>query len=430
MIVEIVDAMMGVGKTNGMCKWMEENRDKYRFFYISPLLDEVKDGGRIQQACPLTRFVAPETIEDDKHREDKYGILHKKKGDHLLELLQKGANITCTHNLYLAMTDEHFKEMEKHDYVLIIDEELGMINDYNNYSTPDVTSLIKLGCLEVQESDGMLVWKNDNVEEFNEIGHQYYYFKKHVDNNMIYVSKRDSDIFVSQLPVKLLTVAKRAIILTYMFDGNLLSCFLKLKGIEWKPFTEIETKKVCKKEIASLINLYTPTNKKWSKELNLSVSGYNRMSSDDIKHLTNYIGAICREWGANDYNTMFTFPKIRSNFNEKININKIKPKGFIDSTKKSLLHPENTCWIASITRATNKYRHKTCVIHAYDRYPNQKVASYLQDFGCPVNKDVFALSEMLQFIWRSAIRDGKPIDLAVLSGRMKSLLLNWLNEDE
>ena len=48
--------------------------------------------------------------------------------------------------------------------------------------------------------------------------------------------------------------------------------------------------------------------------------------------------------------------------------------------------------------------------------------------GVSVDEDGFALSEMIQFIWRSAIRDGKEITLYVPSSRMRNLLLDWLEE--
>ncbi|HCH9129629.1 TPA: hypothetical protein PNT39_004548 [Salmonella enterica] len=427
-IVEIVDAMMGSHKTSKICKWMEENNHIYKFFYISPLLEEVKDGGRIQQACPLTRFVAPETKRDD---EDNH---HDTKGSHLLELLRIGANITCTHNLYLNMTDEHFSEMEKHNYVLVVDEEIAMIDDYHAYSAPDVTSLIELGVISVQENDGMLIWRGKDIDSnldkaFDDFRHKYSKFKRHVQNKMLYVSKRKDDMFVTQLPVKLITSSKRAIILTYMFEGNILSSFLKLKGIPYKTFDEITPIIPSKKDIAKLINLYSPTNQKWKKDLKLSVSAYSKMSTQDIKHIEGYILSIARSWRASSYDLLYTFPKNRSNLDVKSKAAKIKPSGLVDTELKIQKCPENVCWLASNTRATNAYRHKTCVIHAYDRYPNQSVASYLQDYGYPINADVFALSEMLQFIWRSAIRDGKPINLAILSKRMKDLFLGWLQEE-
>ena len=49
--------------------------------------------------------------------------------------------------------------------------------------------------------------------------------------------------------------------------------------------------------------------------------------------------------------------------------------------------------------------------------------------GFPVNEDVFALSEMVQWIWRSAIREGNPINIYVPSARMRDLLTRWMNDE-
>ena len=46
--------------------------------------------------------------------------------------------------------------------------------------------------------------------------------------------------------------------------------------------------------------------------------------------------------------------------------------------------------------------------------------------GIAVDGDGYALSEMLQFIWRSAIRDGKEIWVYIPSIRMRSLLKEWI----
>ena len=46
-----------------------------------------------------------------------------------------------------------------------------------------------------------------------------------------------------------------------------------------------------------------------------------------------------------------------------------------------------------------------------------------------INEDGFALSEMLQFIWRSAIRDGKEIWIYIPSIRMRKLLKTWIDEN-
>lgn len=46
-----------------------------------------------------------------------------------------------------------------------------------------------------------------------------------------------------------------------------------------------------------------------------------------------------------------------------------------------------------------------------------------------MNEDVFALSEMVQWIWRSAIREGNPINIYVPSARMRDLLTRWMNDE-
>ena len=43
-----------------------------------------------------------------------------------------------------------------------------------------------------------------------------------------------------------------------------------------------------------------------------------------------------------------------------------------------------------------------------------------------ISENGYALSEMLQFIWRSAIRDGKEIWVYIPSIRMRNLLKQWI----
>ncbi|MNR36774.1 hypothetical protein D3C85_1547400 [compost metagenome] len=46
-----------------------------------------------------------------------------------------------------------------------------------------------------------------------------------------------------------------------------------------------------------------------------------------------------------------------------------------------------------------------------------------------MDQTLYALSEMVQFIWRSRIRDGKEINLYIPSKRMRELLKEWLNDE-
>lgn len=71
------------------------------------------------------------------------------------------------------------------------------------------------------------------------------------------------------------------------------------------------------------------------------------------------------------------------------------------------------------------------MIHAYNRYPNKNVKLYMQGYGVYIDDEQFALAEMVQWVWRSRIRNGEPIKLCIASERMEKLFKEWLYlEDE
>ena len=81
-------------------------------------------------------------------------------------------------------------------------------------------------------------------------------------------------------------------------------------------------------------------------------------------------------------------------------------------------------------RASNDYKDRTVLAYLCNRYINPVTSNFFTFNNIPINQDMFALSEMLQWIWRSAIRDGKPIKIYIPSKRMRNLLINWLNTGE
>lgn len=64
---------------------------------------------------------------------------------------------------------------------------------------------------------------------------------------------------------------------------------------------------------------------------------------------------------------------------------------------------------------------------------NRFVVPYQKHFfamrNIKLDEDGYALSEMLQFIWRSAIRNGEPIEIYIPSKRMRELLIKYLNNE-
>lgn len=80
-------------------------------------------------------------------------------------------------------------------------------------------------------------------------------------------------------------------------------------------------------------------------------------------------------------------------------------------------------------RATNEYRDRTSVAYPVNRYLNPFVKNFFTTNHISVDENGYALSEMLQFIWRSAIRDGKEIWVYIPSIRMRNLLKQWIKQN-
>ena len=81
------------------------------------------------------------------------------------------------------------------------------------------------------------------------------------------------------------------------------------------------------------------------------------------------------------------------------------------------------------TRATNEYKNCFNLAYCCNRYISPDYINYFQTHNVNVDENLFALSELLQWIWRSAIREGKSINLYIPSSRMRNLLTNWLNNE-
>lgn len=402
--VEIVDSCMGTSKTTYILRWIDSQPNN-KFIFVSPLLSEVEEGGRIHKDLSNVVFEVPSNEDSTK-------------SESFLTLLRQGCNVACTHSLYLCMTDKHLKEISEQGYIVIIDEEIDVIGGFDKYSENDLEWLLDRKDISIDDKDGMVSWvgNRDKIQS----DHKYYDFLQYCDSKSLYSTRRSSTMMVTQLPIRLFEVAERVIILTYMFSGNVLDCFLRLKGFSVKEFKEISCDTIDKERLRSLITLVPPSKKLM--DYSMSATWWAEASGEQIKHVKNYIETTAKKYGMLADDVLWTLPKSRAvkmGNNGKIIV---KPKGY---TKDSNREP---CYLASNTRATNIYAHKRAMIHCYSRYPIQSVRSYLQDYGCPVEAGVFALSELLQWLWRGCIRKGEPMLVAIGSKRMHKLFLDWLNE--
>ena len=84
-------------------------------------------------------------------------------------------------------------------------------------------------------------------------------------------------------------------------------------------------------------------------------------------------------------------------------------------------------FLVMTARATNNYADRTVCAYMVNRFENPVLYNYFTRKGLSVSNELFALSELIQWLFRSAIRRNKPIKLYIPSKRMRSLLTSWLN---
>ncbi len=87
-------------------------------------------------------------------------------------------------------------------------------------------------------------------------------------------------------------------------------------------------------------------------------------------------------------------------------------------------------WIAHNARATNQYRDRSNLAYLVNRFPRTPIKRYFQTRGITINEDRYALGEIVQWIWRSQVREGKPVNLYVPSSRMRGLIESWMADAE
>lgn len=95
-----------------------------------------------------------------------------------------------------------------------------------------------------------------------------------------------------------------------------------------------------------------------------------------------------------------------------------------------LTEEDFSTFVSCNMRATNRYAERHLCLYMVNRFLQPQVADFYKKRGFPIDEDIFALSEMIQWIWRSAIRKGEPITVYIPARRMRELFLDWLGVDE
>jgi len=409
--IEVLDAIMGSGKSTSMLKWVDEQPNGC-FLYVTPLLTESEV--RVVEACTINKFTAPSVNEKVET-----------KSSVLLDMLKAGVNISITQSLYSMLTKEHLSLIELNEYTIILDEEVSFIYPIgNDYSHNDFKYLKGTNRISVDDS-GRVVWLDTEILDNT----KYSKLCNMCNLGMVYEAKRDGGWFVMQMPIDLLRCAKRVILMTYLFEGSVLDSFLKLKGFDVLPFTEVKVRDISKESIRRLIEFVGDRQVEyWSAESFSSHWYTNKANQKMLTKLAKDIRAIANSEKAKSGEVLWCVPSVYAK-PKKIENKRVAPISYGVGSGAMVGDLIQGNFLQCSSRATNGYRDRWLMIHCFNRFPNRAVAVYLEDYGFPVDDERFALAEFLQWLWRSRIRNGEPIKVCILPKRMRKLFQDWLAED-
>ena len=401
--VKVVDEIMGAGKSSAAINYINSLDDDVKVIYVTPYLDEVE---RIKESCKKRNFKSPSWKKGRKIND-------------LKDLIRSGENVVTTHALFHHFDDEVIEICWVQNYILFLDEVTEVIEPHEGLRSKNDLDLFLNNYGDVDPT-GIVKWKK-GVEY---TGNKFAAEKRHCKNGSL--AYYGGGIMMWLFPIKVFNAFREIYILTYMFDCQLQAYYYKYLGVPYRHiyikgddytnvmFTEDESeRRVIRQDYSSLITIIgdNKLNRIGDKETALSKSWYERNKNtgglDILRgNLTNYFINLTGK-GIN-HNLWTTFADYRPY---------LKGKGYTKGFE------------ALNARATNKWRECDCVAYTVNRYLNPLISQFFKLAGVEIDQDKLALSEMVQFLWRSAIRDGKPITIYIPSSRMRRLLKEWIEEN-
>ena len=405
-VIKIVDDIMGSGKSTWAINHINQNPDK-KFLCIVPLLSECE------------RF--KEKTDIDIIDPEKWGS----KWKNFRWLVENDKNIVTTHSLIKMMDLDMLELLKSKNYVLMIDECLDVLDTYK-ISKDDLKIIFNEKLVSLDE-DGFLVW-NEERKPYKGV---YGDIKRLCSfKSLMGFKKENSDelarIIMWNFPVDFFKCFDESYIFTYLWEGSIQKSYFDIHGIKYEKYMldydrqliphckEIEYEK--RKNIVDLINIYdgkfNKIGMKIGKSNPLSKSWYedkrkkNRSIFSQLKKNTeNYFRTVTKTKSIDNMYTVF-----------KPYCKYVKGEGYTKG------------FVSCNARGTNEFKNKKSLANLINFFMSPDIKQIVEHYHIEFDDNLFSLSALLQWIWRSQIRDGKSIDLYIPSERMRELLKIWINE--
>lgn len=406
-MIYVIDSIMGSGKTSWSIDFINKLPDDKRIMYITPFLSEID---RIITHTNKN-ILQPIQMGDGK-RQDLY------------EKISNNKNLASTHALFKTFDDDLIYNIEgsKYNYTLILDEVVDAVVPIIEYSSTDIDILLKSNMISIDKHNKVhWIGKEDGKSKYDTL-------KEMALNELLYCV--NDKAFVWQYPPYLFTLYEDVYIMTYLFDCSILKYYFDLNSIEY-------TKKSIKliNGQYTLVDYYQPDTEYFRNLINIYFGklNINYLDKDTLNDSRKLNAALSKTWYTRKKNEK-SIKQIKNNVhNYYFHINDSYPaserlwscfnddideiRGKVASLKTFL--PFNS-------KAINERSNTSCLAYAVNVFPHQTTSQYFKSNGIKMNADDYALSFLLQWIWRSRIRNGEPINLYLPSSRMRKILLKWL----
>lgn len=411
---------MGSGKSSWAIQEMNTHKDR-NYLYIAPLLTEVD---RIKEN---TEFAFYDPKQQGEGKLDSFN-----------KLLSYGKNIVSTHSLFKRINDETKKLLIDGKYTLILDEVLDVVAQYKDLTSGDIEFLQKENIITIDKKTGNIIW--DESKE----GYKDYKYEEAMllskNKCLMYIN----EVALWQFPKEVFSMFDEIYVLTYLFRGSVMKSYFDYHEIQYS-FKQVENEKgkyylaeyrpqdENREKYKGLINIcmdnkintigkkFNSLSKRWFRRN--GQYGYDVLQKNIYNYFTNKIEPPAKA------NTIMwtTFLKCEP---------KLQGNGYKRAILKSDMPPNPTpedekkakCFVPLNCKGTNIYSDRFNLVYALNRYIIPQIKQYFFYKGVDFDEEYFSLGDLLQWMWRSRIRNNQQINIYIPSSRMRQLLGDWIQK--
>ncbi|MGL5960567.1 MAG: DEAD/DEAH box helicase family protein [Cetobacterium sp.] len=403
--VLVVDSICGSGKSSALIRHMKENNNE-SYIYVTPFLDEVDRV--VSELAGYIDFEKP---------------INKGNGkiENLKHILGRGKSVATTHMLFSYFDEEVIELIKLYGYNLILDEVAEVVSVFN-MEEKDVKGALELGIIEIDESGYVCYNEESKYIEKSNTG-LYGDLVAMAKNNRLISYGSSATLLLWHFPIEVLQAFKTATVLTYMFEYQLQSYYFRMHGVEVEKKSAMlvdgrySVVDYYKSDISNLRDLIKIHQDKVGSKLNVVGNDKFALSKNWFENGSKAYKKVVSD---NSYTWIRHRIKVASSDVVWTCFKNKKDKPIISITGHSKR------WIGCNARATNSYRNTVACAYLVNRFVNPILYNFFKIRGMELNQEGFALSEMIQLIFRTRLREDLPIDLYIPSRRMRMILENFL----